>query len=113
MSTRLTTCNQAAVEIVAEACPRNTAAELHIQQPSGSRSTAWTRMLGSQNEVVQLDQPLAPVYQARQASKIRTDTAHPVGMQVVPWMGCEAKQMNKGTQRFVIAEQRCQLRRRR
>lgn len=59
------------------------------------------------------DQPLAPVCQARHSQLVRTDTAHMLGMQFVPWIGCDAKQINQQTRRFVIAEQRRQLRRRR
>ena len=254
MSTNLATCNQAVVEIVDRACARNTAAELHIQQPDGILLTAWARMLGYQNELVRLDQPQAdsgrialspgqpvtvflhvdgrryrfhsavveprvrirlnermvvagitlewpselieaqrredfrvsiggtrdlpvrfhgltvpapgpvpldvprfrgriidvsaggmavliarteirnvrlgelfysefslpqddqpftPVCQARHASLVRTDTARLVGMQFMPWIGCEAKQISQRIRRFVVAEQRRQLRRRR
>lgn len=254
MSTNLATCNQAAAEIVADACARNTAAELHIEQPDGGLLTAWARMLGCQNELIQLDQPqaasgaialapgqcvavflhlkgkrycfhsavveprvrirlnermvvagialerpfelveaqrrddfrvsvagtrdisvcfhgltvpapgpvpldvprfrgrivdistggmavliartelrhvrlgelfysefllpdadqpLTPVCQARHASLVRTDTARLVGMQFMPWIGCDAQQVNQRTRRFVVAEQRRQLRLRR
>ena len=254
MSTHLATCNQAAVEIVAEACARNIPAELRVQQPDGGPLTAWARMLGCENEVIQLDQPqtaarnialapgqrvtvflhvkgkryrfcsvvvepririrlnermvvagfalewplelveaqrrddfrvsvagtrdipvcfhgmtvpapgpvpldvprfqgrivdvsaggiavlisrtelrsvrlgelfysefflpeddqpFTPVCQASHASLVRTDTARLVGMQFMPWIGCDAKQMNQRTRRFVVAEQRRQLRRRR
>lgn len=254
MSTNLATCNPAALEIVVEACARNMPAELHIQQPDGDVVTAWARMLGCQNELVQLDQPqagsgsislaprqpvkvvlhvkgrryrfdstvvepqarirlnermvvtgislalpselveaqrradfrvsvagthdtpvrfhsltvpapgpvpldvhrfhgrildistggmavliaqtelrniqrgelfysefilpeddqpLAPVCQARHTSLVRAGTARLVGMQFMPWIGCDAKQMNQRIRRFVIAEQRRQLRLRR
>ncbi len=254
MGAKLATGNQAALEIVAEACARNLPAELHIQQLDGDVVTAWAQMLGCQNELVQLDQPqagsgsitlaprqrvkvflyvrgkryrfhsavaeprarirlnermvvtgialewpselveaqrredfrvsvagthdipvrlhgltvpapgpvpldvhrfqgriidisaggmavliarteirnvqlgelfysefilpeddqpLAPVCQSRHANLIRADTAHLVGMQFMPWIGCDAKQMSQRTRRFVIAEQRRQLRRRR
>ncbi len=57
MGAKLATCNQAAPDIIAEACARNLPAELHIQQSDGDVVTAWARMLGWQNERVQLDQP--------------------------------------------------------
>lgn len=254
MGGALATGNQAGLEIVAEACARNLPAELHIQQPDGDVVSAWARMLGCQNELVQLDQPhagsgsitlaprqrvkvflyvrgkryrfhsavaeprarirlnermvvtgialewpselveaqrredfrvsiagahdipvrfhgltvpapgpvpldvsrfqgrivdvsaggmavliartelrtvqlgelfygeftlpeddrpLTPVCQARHAKLIRTDTTHLVGIQFVPWVGCSAQLMTQRTRRFVIAEQRRQLRRRR
>jgi len=254
MSTNLATCDQAAREVVGEACARNMAAELHIPQSDGGLLTAWTRMLGCEGELIQLDQPqaisgcislapgqrvtvflhvkgkryrfhsavaqprvrirlnermvvtgitlewpsevmeaqrredfrvsvagtrdipvcfhgltvpapgpvpvdvprfggrivdvsaggmavliarteirnlrlgdlfysefllpeddqpLTPVCQVRHANLVRADTARLVGMEFMPWVGCDAERMNQRTRRFVVAEQRRQLRLRR
>lgn len=56
---------------------------------------------------------VTPLCQVRHSHLIRGDAAHLVGMQFSFWEGCDMKHLGQSTGRFVVAEQRRQLQRRR